>query len=399
MVDPLMSVRKLAAAALTTFATLAATGGAVAQDGARPLMNGLPPVDPFEFKPQFRWFEPVYDVDLEELKPEKRAPNGWFATYDRLNLYGSRPETNFSLFDGGEGKLDSGYGDRYEVGYMLPHEDTGWTFTYTDNEVSEAFLTDVNTSNIFVDDGNVLLVGDFGQVLPRELANNTNFEEKFFREGRSVNVMELRQFELNKTWRLTPYHYGGILEPMVGFRYAKLDDYNFINDVDLSVPLVTIPQFGDGAGDRFTEVLARTDNEMLLAQFGARYFKQRGRFTYVTDWRAFLGENLQCTKTTTDVLEIAYATTPPAPGDSGVFFRRTRTDPVIEDNQEFVIGTDIRATLGYQLTRFLQLRAGGQMIYFGRGVWRGGGATTELSGPSDQSVVMFGGTFGLSLNH
>ena len=80
-----MSVRKLASGVL---AALALLGGAVIADAKDPINV----VDPFEFDPDFRWFEPVYDLDLLDMKPEKRAHTGWFATYDRLNLYAGRPD-------------------------------------------------------------------------------------------------------------------------------------------------------------------------------------------------------------------------------------------------------------------------------------------------------------------
>ena len=41
----------------------------------------------------------------------------------------------------------------------------------------------------------------------------------------SLNVFSMSNFELNKTWRREPYRYGGIIEPMVGFKYMTLDDF------------------------------------------------------------------------------------------------------------------------------------------------------------------------------
>ena len=40
----------------------------------------------------------------------------------------------------------------------------------------------------------------------------------------SLNVGSLSNFELNKTWRRQPYRYGGILEPMIGFKYSTFND-------------------------------------------------------------------------------------------------------------------------------------------------------------------------------
>ncbi len=57
-------------------------------------------------KPDFQWFEPVTNLDLADMKPKKRAHSGWFATYDRLNLYGSRPDTDYP--QALDTKIDSG---------------------------------------------------------------------------------------------------------------------------------------------------------------------------------------------------------------------------------------------------------------------------------------------------
>jgi len=82
-----MSVRKLTASLLTALVLL----GGVASVGAQ---EYAPVADPFAFDPDFQWFEPVYDMDLADMKPNKRAHNGWFGTYDRMNMYFSRPETD-----------------------------------------------------------------------------------------------------------------------------------------------------------------------------------------------------------------------------------------------------------------------------------------------------------------
>ena len=117
-----MSVRKLASGVL---AALALLGSAAIVDAKDPINV----VDPFEFDPDFRWFEPVYDLDLLDMKPEKRASTGWFATYDRLNLYAGRPDV-FKP-DTGENRLDGGWGNRYQIGFMLPGEKHGWLFNWT----------------------------------------------------------------------------------------------------------------------------------------------------------------------------------------------------------------------------------------------------------------------------
>ena len=84
-VEQAMSVRKLTASLLTTLAMACVSNLAIAQDSKL--------ADPFEFDPDFNWFQPVYDADLQDLTAKKRAPSGWFATYDRIHLYGTGPDT------------------------------------------------------------------------------------------------------------------------------------------------------------------------------------------------------------------------------------------------------------------------------------------------------------------
>ena len=83
-----MSVRKLTANILTALALLGGFSSAQAQtDVYVPVAN-----DMFAFDPDFRWFEPIHDMDLLDRKPSQRATTGWYTTYDRLVMQGSRPE-------------------------------------------------------------------------------------------------------------------------------------------------------------------------------------------------------------------------------------------------------------------------------------------------------------------
>ncbi|MCG8650895.1 MAG: hypothetical protein MI861_13740, partial [Pirellulales bacterium] len=167
--------------------------------------------DPFAFDPDFKWFEPVYDMDLADMKPKKRAPTGWFATYDRLNLHGSRPETDEPGTS--ETLLDNGWGNRYEIGFMLPAEQNGWMFTWTETNVG-AFqvvrrerLNRVNDEDLTGMGGNV--GPPFGEIVPQREQNNRGFNERFYDITDTENQFSVDSYELNKTWRLEPYHYGG----------------------------------------------------------------------------------------------------------------------------------------------------------------------------------------------
>lgn len=405
-----MSVRKLTASLLTALAMLGGAALVSAQDK-------FPVADPFAFDPDFNWFEPVYDMDLADMKPSKRAPTGWFATYDRLNLYGSRPELNEPQIPGGAGttnadfKLDSGWGHRYEVGYMLPGEDNGWTFNWTKNDVSEHFAVRRERLNLF-NDGQLpgggtgdSAIGAFGFQARDGVRNNEGFSFRFVDIGRTQNVINYDSYELNKTWRMEPYHYGGILEPLVGLRWMRLHDLNSRDNFALVAPdAVGDPQ--GTIGEELTKVSAFTENEMFGGQVGFRYMKTRDRFTFTSDFKVFFGGNWQSSAVDRSVETIFY-NNPTTVGDDPVFIRfdDDREAPVFARNEEFFVGFDLRGEVGYQLTKLLQVRVGAQMINIGRGVWRGGPGGAGIvggeipSGDNDQDYLQVGGTFGLALNH
>ncbi|QDT05473.1 hypothetical protein K227x_38730 [Rubripirellula lacrimiformis] len=407
-----MSVRKLTASLLTALALL----GGVASVGAQ---EHVPVADPFAFDPDFNWFEPVYDMDLADMKPSKRAATGWFATYDRLHLYGSRPDLDSPSIGGVFGetnaktRLDSGYGHRYEVGYMLPGEDKGWTFNWTKNEVHEVYtvrrerLNRYNGGQVTGGSGDSGAFGAFGFETPPGTRNNEGNSYRFIDIGDTQNYINYNSYELNKTWRMEPYHYGGILEPLVGLRWLRVNDLNGTQSFAAfpGTTAVIGPGSGDPA-DTFVEQLTSdrsiTENEMLGMQVGFRYLKQRERFSFTSDFKCFLGGSYQSAKYDRQIESVFYDN-PTTIGDPPVFIRHDQdgVPPVYERNEEFFIGFDVRGEVGYQLTKMLQIRAGVQVIDIARGLWRGGsGAGGALSaGDNDQGYVMVGGTFGLSLNH
>ena len=388
-----MSVRKLTAGLLTALAIALGTSSTTnAQEFA-------PFVDPFAFDPDFHWFEPVYDIDLAGMKSKNRAPYGWFGTYDRLNFYGSRPELDEPNIS--ERMLDSGWGNRYEFGYMLPDEDNGWMFTWTAtnigafHQIRRERLNRINTDQLT--GGGTNVGPPFGEIVPQREQNNRGYNERFFDVTDTENVFSYDSYELNKTWRLEPYHYGGILEPLVGVRWIRLKDINAFqsytnaNDTDL-VPYTAFPN-----AEQLLTDTAVTENEMFGGQIGFRYFKYRDRFTFGTDLRVFFGGNWQTTRSTSHEFVTVYDG---AGIGSDVSFHIDReTDPIYSHNEEFYFGFDVRGEVGYQLTRQLSVRTGFQLIDIAQGVWRGGDGTFVSEGANDQDVVMFGVTFGVNLNH
>jgi len=371
-----MSVRKLTAGLL---AILLVLGTAVRTLGWEPQHVF---VDPHEFDPDFHWFEPVSDMDLADMKPKKRAHTGWYATYDRINLYGSRPDvvTPQQI----DSKLDSGWGHRYQVGYMLPGEDTGWLFNWTENDVNEVdyigpelLLEFLVLNRAYPIEGTPVLTG-----------SNT------------VNSFDYDSYELNKTWRLEPYHYGGILEPMVGVRWMRIDDKTrFDNFVVTDRTADLLPLGGD-----LTSQVARTENDLFGGQLGFRYTKFRDRFTFGAEFRAFAGGSWQSTTNHLTEHDVRIETFT-GPGGSFEQVISQKVDPVAvptrSRNEEAFVGFEVRTELAYQLTKQFSIRAGVQLIDVATGVWRGGdGSLGSLpAGDQDQDLLMVGGTFGINLNH
>ncbi len=373
-VERAMSVRKLTASMLTILVMLGGITSVNAIDH-QPVM-----VDPFEFDPDFQWFEPVTNMDLADMKPKKRTPTGWFATYDRLNLYGSRPESDQQ--ERLETLLDSGWGHRYEIGYMLPGADTGWTFNWTDMGVHVGERVGPKLNPEF-------FLGIPISGLP--ILSGVNW----------INDYEYDSYELNRTWRMEPYHYGGILEPMIGLRYMKIKDRNRFQDYLDPLPDAPDTDFGTIVSD-----LALTRNDMFGGQIGFRYFKSRDRFTFSTDFKAFAGGSWQASRSQRTIIDLELFDFEQGPNGEGPpdGIRQVPVNyspPILSRNDEAFIGFDIHTELAYQVSRYVTIRAGVQVIDVARGVWRGGdGSLGSLeAGDQNQDIFMVGGTFGLSLNH
>ncbi len=408
-----MSVRKLTASLIMTLAMLG-VGNITVQ-----AQEYFPVADPFAFDPDFRWFEPIYDADLADMKPKKRANTGWYATYDRLNLYGSRPE--LADANASETKLDGGWGNRYEIGYMLPGDDTGWQFNWTTLGVNQNFIIAQERLNRYNEQNiggtgtgggaspiDPRFQGDGRFTIPAEDRNFPGTFQRIYYIRDSENVFNFNSYELNKTWRMEPYHYGGILEPLVGFRWMRLSDdntrqsYSSPNDLD-GVPFTTF-----GNAEQLITDSVITDNEVLTGQVGFRYTKYRDRFTFASDFRVFTGGSLQYATTTrtTDITVYDFGTASAggvAPGDDVIFDLHRADVPRYQRNEEFVIGFDVRGELNYQLTKMITVRGGFQVIDLATGIWRGGpgplgGGSAPTGGSQDQDVVMVGGTFGITLN-
>lgn len=387
-----MSVRKLTASLLTALAML----GGVATSNAQ---EYFPAADPLAFDPDFHWFEPVFDMDLATMKPKKRAATGWFATYDRLNLHVSRPETEAP--GANETMLDNGWGHRYEIGYMLPDVDNGWMFNWTRSGVGEVDKNRRERLNRLNDDqlaGTPDIIGPpFGQIEPQSDANNIGYNTRFYDVQNVLNMVRYDSYELNKVWRLEPYHYGGILEPMVGVRWLRIKDTNAFQFYNSALDTDRVPYLDFPNAEQLITNTAITDNEMFGGQIGFRYFKSRDRFTFGGGFQVFFGGNWQVSRTNQAQQITSYDNL--GIGGQPVFQINRKTDDVFTRNEEFYVGFDARGDLSYQVTKMVSVRAGFQVVDVARGLWRGGSGTFVAAGDQDQDMLMVGGTFGINLNH
>tara|TARA_R110002049_G_scaffold305056_2_gene501062 strand:+ start:31666 stop:32838 length:1173 start_codon:yes stop_codon:yes gene_type:complete len=376
----------------------------------------FPAQDPFAFDPDFRWFEPVTNMDLADMKAKKRANTGWFATYDRLNLYGSRPEidrvNNGALVPvGAQTKLDSGWGHRYELGYMLPDADTGWLFNWTSADVYQGSIIRTERINRIDDDGAIVVPGvpltpDFVYDPLQQDTNPLGYNYRFLDVTDSENVFTFDSYELNKTWRMEPYHYGGIMEPFAGVRWLRVDDYTF-DQTYTSTDRGDIVTTGSNPGSpgrvlvvgEKLEIDSRlTENEMIAAQLGFHYTKFRDRFTFSSDFRVFAGGSYQCSQYNNRSIAVEYDNDTEGADVLHTYNTSELAGPEYTRNEEFVLGFDVRGELAYQLTRSISVRGGFQVIDIARGLWRGGAERNNIVGDNDQDLVMVGGTFGLTLN-
>lgn len=339
--------------------------------------NGYhPSAVPMNFDPDWQFFAPVQLQDMEDLSARQRANKGFYATYDRVHSGFTRSDTEDS-----SNQLDFAWGNRFDFGWMK-EDDKGWMFSIMNITGPNVYnIYEQNRVNAFIDE------------------TDDDFEDRIYEVADSLNVGNYASFEANKVWRMEPYRYGGILEPMIGIRYAHFRDSARGDTYNVAFPILP-NEFGtDLAAETLLREYVTTDNHMVLGQFGFRYTKNVRRWTFSNDAKVFAGHVFQSQGTINESIT-SYFDTDIAAGD----------DPVQQDdrrgttysgrsNQESTLGFDLRVEGAYKATKYLDVRAGFQMLYFGRGIWRG--ATVTNGGnqfSNDQHLIMPGFTFGVALN-
>jgi len=372
-------------------AALAVAGQAgFSQEGYHPFS------EPMSFDPDWQFFAPVQLQDLQDLTSRQRANNGFYVAYDRMQIGLNRSDTEQA-----SNKIDFTWGNRFDFGWMNSKE-SGWMFSALNVSGPNVYNQQIHQrlNQFILPATNVTLLPPY--------QNDNDLLRQFIIQD-SVNVGSFSSFEANKVWRMEPYRYGGILEPMVGLRYAFFGD-GAANDTYTSGALVNgaTPPAIIGNFETILRDRVQTDNNMVLGQVGFRYTKFINRWTLSNDFKFFGGHVYQNQSTS----RVTTGTTYPNPiaiGATSLTENDTQSAIVAPPfysgrrGEASTIGFDLRVEGSYKATKYLDVRGGFAMMYFARGIWRGATATetanTGANPNSDnQNLVMPAFTFGVALN-
>ncbi len=438
-----MSIRRIAIC-VTTFIVLATPlGRAQAQheihhvpplidpDGSNPDVKH-PFVDPLMFDPDWQFFAPA---EVGEFGGGPDLRTGWFASYARMAMWVSRPQDQFALTQfptnhvpqivGSNATGDFAPGTRYELGYMTD-EDHGWYANYWRIGGPHAMdITLMERINVFqpLDENNTNFdptafsplrgggtggggggnnnnaTRTFNEGVPAIDANDPITGERSYRVFNSINDAKLSSLELNKTFRWKPLAYGSTIEPFVGFRYVRFQNFFTRQQYDRWDPTTGLPQPGPFAVnfDPTTYTVesleyyrATFDNHMVGGQFGFRWYKRKSRWNLSSELRAFALQNIQIF-TAVDDFEVTYYDDFTVGGTV-----QSVTHDRINDAgnaNEFVFGGEVRADAAFELTRDVSLQFGLNFMELARGVGRG-----RFLSNNDESVTIFGGNVGVVVN-
>lgn len=330
----------------------------------------------------FAWFEPIY-CDCTEEPPYS---TGIFFSFQQLFM----SVTRASEAPGGVQFGDSTNGSRYDFGYM--YEDTGWfaSILKINNPGKRLVDTNVSRNEVAVDGEDIVGIID--------LAGN-NIGDTYD----TLNGLNIYGAELNHLWRLEPTYRGLLFEPFLGLRYLRFRDHFDTASYDLFTAAIpgfgppnTVVAFSDQ--DFFTREEVTTDNDMFGGQFGTRIGRRHGRWLVNVDVRGFTFHNF-VTRTYDTLVEsneqIILATydaagvlTSTADGD---LLTDTNRQQVGADYGRFVYGGELRADLGFEITKMFEVHVGAELLVLGDGVARGYFDT-------DQPFTAGGVTLGFAIN-
>ncbi len=243
-------------------------------------------IEPTYFNPDLQFFAPA---EVDYFGDPAPATTGWFFTYDRLYVGVSRPDNGPRPWD-----MDQTWGNRFDIGYMT-EDDGGLLFScmHIDGPTGEAASAKASTASV----------------------------------------------EMNKVWRWNPTHHNAHIEPFLGVRFVKFNDYG--------VPPIPLGP--------------TIENNMLGGQVGVRLWQNVGRWKLSTDVRSFNAVNFQFYET--------------------------------EDYSTFVPAGELRAEAQYNLTRDVALRFGYNLLHFGDGVARNNNLVDHM-----EDLTQHGVSFGFTVN-
>ena len=300
------------------------------------------PFGPTGIETDLQIFAPA---DLGEFGARPQPNEGYFFTYDKLNWFlpasptstvgmgsvvtinGAIPPATIVHTSGvavayPEGSF--GWGDRYELGYIV--DDEGWAVTALYGLESTA------EDSYGIGLSNVVVIFDDPQDLFRDV--NGSFVPEFgsltIRSSTSVDGVELM-----KLHRLRPFHNGGVVELSYGARYMKIKDMFNVSGT-----------IGTNMGASFWDTRVR--NDIVGPQVGGLYVKNNGRWKFSVDGRATAGYNVQSFDQVASINE-----NPANPTELG----QNSSNHTARDEQLSVIA-ELRAEWTYQITRSFALNAG-----------------------------------------
>jgi hypothetical protein len=347
-------------------------------------------IDPGEFHADYQFFSPL---QTEDFMTGFRPNTGWFFTYDRAYFRVTRPEAEASFM-----QSDRAWGNRFDFGYMTS-QNHGWYFSVmniTGPNVSDTFRQERN--NRFAEDA----APQEEAIDPPQDNNNrvTGARDYFLYD--SLNIADLTNFEINKTFRRKSQNAGGaVIESFIGFRMARFTDfylneeYNRYDEDGIPVPPLPNPNDPDAPTPEDAEyeelisTRANLANNLVGGQLGARWYDKRGRWLVSGELKFFALANMQHF----EQHELSVYTDVDV-GTGNDVDGETRDLIVSYDSaQEFVVGGELRAEAAYEVTRDFSLRFGFEVLQFGKGIGRGGDMTRNT-----EAVTLYGFTFGALLN-
>lgn len=347
-----------------------------------------PFIDPGYFDPDFQFFAPA---EVGDYSGGEEPNTGVYVSVERMYLNVNRPDGEASLDSRFQG--DFTWGNRMEIGYMT-EDKTGWQLVGMHmNGPNMSLLTLQERLDRINDD-------DDPPDDPDPILQDRNPRQYLLET--SLNKMTYSALELNKVWRRKEFHNGAVLEPIVGFRYMKVQD-RYRRDEYFRYASTVLPPTGQpdpgtpnvsGPWEELQVDSAFFENNMFGGQLGAHLFRQRGHWLLSTDMRFFACHNFQYLETIDSSVQTRYAgPVAPAAEGSPVQVEIKSSTHTFDNRDMFVWGGELRAEAAYELTRDINLRFGGYLLHLGKGIGRGNNFDFN-----DQDVVMGGVTFGFTVN-